>query len=396
MAEKKEIELPRLFEPVHLVMQKHGAQIQELKGLLTAPPSEFVDDIVLYRFLNGYKFDIEAAGKAANAMLEWRAAVGADEAQRKIIAGNLKQNQLPHHLKLRASYPHNFRHKTDKLGQPLSIAMPGQTDVDTLLKILSIEEMTEYQMYHLLSVAHDLAELTKETGTVVRRCQIFDLSGLGLKHSSRAVMQYSRISTQMAQKYFPELMGASYICNAPGLFGAIWSIVKSWLNPTTVEKIKILSPADTSRVLLEHVAAENLPAMFGGGCNCEGGCVLSMEVEGLSSGFTELQIAARDTKEISSELEADSLALWRFSSDKNISFGAVFVPQGGERVVVVPEAQVNSHEKQQVGEFRSPSKGRMVYTFSNSFSYLRGKTLKYRLSVEAAAPMDANAEPAAA
>lgn len=68
-----------------------------------------------------------------------------------------------------------------------------------------------------------------------------------------------------------------YIINAPWTFTTIWSFVKLWLAPRTIEKIDILG-GDYQGVLLEHIDAENLPAFYGGKCECKdvGGCKWSM------------------------------------------------------------------------------------------------------------------------
>lgn len=65
-----------------------------------------------------------------------------------------------------------------------------------------------------------------------------------------------------------------YVCNAPYLFTTVWAVVKGWLDPVTVEKIKILGDA---RELQDQVPVENLPSTLGGKCTCDGlgGCSLS-------------------------------------------------------------------------------------------------------------------------
>lgn len=54
----------------------------------------------------------------------------------------------------------------------------------------------------------------------------------------------------------------------------MWSVVKGWLDPVTVEKIKILGDA---KELQDQVPVENLPSTLGGKCTCHelGGCSLS-------------------------------------------------------------------------------------------------------------------------
>ena len=62
--------------------------------------------------------------------------------------------------------------------------------------------------------------------------------------------------------------------NAPWGFATVWSVIKRWLDPVTVDKISILG-ANYQPELLAQIPAENLPVQFGGMCRCPGGCELS-------------------------------------------------------------------------------------------------------------------------
>ena len=80
----------------------------------------------------------------------------------------------------------------------------------------------------------------------------------------------------MSQNYYPERLGRLYLINAPWGFSTVFSVVKGWLDPITVEKIHVLG-AGYQKELLSQVPAENLPTIFGGSCDCPGGCALSDE-----------------------------------------------------------------------------------------------------------------------
>jgi hypothetical protein len=65
-------------------------------------------------------------------------------------------------------------------------------------------------------------------------------------------------------------MGQLIIINAPTSFTAIWSVIKPWLAPRTLDKILILgaNQPDQYATLLDLVAPENLPVALGGTCTC--------------------------------------------------------------------------------------------------------------------------------
>jgi hypothetical protein len=66
-------------------------------------------------------------------------------------------------------------------------------------------------------------------------------------------------------------MGQLIIINAPTSFTAIWSMIKPWLAPRTLDKITILGanhPDQHTALLLDLVPPENLPTALGGTCTC--------------------------------------------------------------------------------------------------------------------------------
>jgi hypothetical protein len=106
-------------------------------------------------------------------------------------------------------------------------------------------------------------------------CTIMDLKGVGISKVS-SVYSYVKQASAISQNYYPERLGRLYLINAPWGFSGVWSIVKGWLDPVTVQKIHILG-SGYQKELLEQVPAENLPTIFGGTCDCPGGCAFSDE-----------------------------------------------------------------------------------------------------------------------
>jgi hypothetical protein len=104
-------------------------------------------------------------------------------------------------------------------------------------------------------------------------CTVMDLKGVNLFNVSQ-VYGYVKKASAMSQNYYPERLGRLYLINAPWGFGAVWNVVKGWLDPVTVQKIHVLG-SGYQKQLLEQVPAENLPTEFGGQCRCDGGCMFS-------------------------------------------------------------------------------------------------------------------------
>lgn len=54
------------------------------------------------------------------------------------------------------------------------------------------------------------------------------------------------------------------LIGAPSYFSTIWGWVKNWVDPGTVEKLKVLSHAEVLPTLKEYIDVENIPTRFGG------------------------------------------------------------------------------------------------------------------------------------
>jgi hypothetical protein len=119
-----------------------------------------------------------------------------------------------------------------------------------------------------------LPACSRKSGKLLETCcTIMDLKGVGLGKVS-SVYSYVRQASVISQNYYPERLGRLYIINAPWGFSTVFSVVKGWLDPVTVEKIHVLG-GGYQKEILAQVPAENLPKIFGGSCDCPGGCALS-------------------------------------------------------------------------------------------------------------------------
>ena len=119
-----------------------------------------------------------------------------------------------------------------------------------------------------------LPACSRKSGQLLETCcTIMDLKGVGISKVS-SVYSYVKLASAMSQNYYPERLGRLYLINAPWGFSTVFSVVKGWLDPITVEKIHVLG-GGYQKELLEQVPAENLPKIFGGTCDCPGGCALS-------------------------------------------------------------------------------------------------------------------------
>ena len=160
-------------------------------------------------------------------------------------------------------------------GRPIYVERLGLLDIKGLYSVTTQERQLKRLVYEYEKFINDrLAACSKAVGHPVETsCTILDLGGVSLSNFYR-VKDYVMQASSIGQDRYPECMGKFYIVNAPWAFSAVWAIIKPWLDEVTVAKIDILR-ATYKDTLLKQIDEENLPSIFGGKCECPGGCSLS-------------------------------------------------------------------------------------------------------------------------
>jgi len=173
-------------------------------------------------------------------------------------------------------YP-QYYHKTDKDGRPVYIEQMGNIDLNAMYKITTSERMLQNLAVEYEKMADPrLPACSRKAGSLLETCCTFmDLKGVGVTKVP-SVYSYVKQASAMSQNYYPERLGKFYLINAPWGFATVFSVVKGYLDPVTVEKIHVLGNG-YHKELLAQVPAENLPEFLGGTCACKGGCQLSDE-----------------------------------------------------------------------------------------------------------------------
>ncbi|KAK2743231.1 cytosolic factor, phosphatidylinositol/phosphatidylcholine transfer protein [Myotisia sp. PD_48] len=257
---------PQAGHPGYTTPQQ-DAQVFQLRTMLEGLGyKDRLDTLTLLRFLRARKFDVEAAKTMFVACEEWRKGFGTNS-----LVADFEYTEKPQVFEY---YP-QFYHKTDKDGRPVYIEQLGKIDLTAMLKITTSERMLKNLVGEYEKLADNrLPACARKSGHLLETCcTIMDLKGVGISNAS-SVVGYVRQASAISQNYYPERLGKLYIINAPWGFSTVFSIVKGFLDPVTVNKIFVLG-SGYEQELLSQVPAENLPVQFGGKCQCEGGCMMS-------------------------------------------------------------------------------------------------------------------------
>ncbi|KAF1808923.1 Sec14 cytosolic factor [Eremomyces bilateralis CBS 781.70] len=263
--------------PVHSATERPGhpghttpeqdAQVFQLRSLLEQEGyKDRLDTLTMLRFLRARKFNVEASKKMFIDCENWRQEFKLDD-----LVVNFDYTEK---AQIFQYYP-QYYHKTDKDGRPVYIEQLGKIDLAAMYKISTGDRMLKNLIVEYEKMADPrLPACSRKAGHLLETsCTIMDLKGVGLGSAS-SVYGYLKQASGVSQNYYPERLGKMYIINAPWGFSTIFSFIKGFLDPVTVEKIHVFG-GGYQATLLDQVPAENLPKAFGGTCECADGCELS-------------------------------------------------------------------------------------------------------------------------
>jgi len=246
-------------------LQKWKGQLQS-ENVIT--DFSIYDDLYLLRFLRARKFDLVKTMEMFKKFLQWRVEKQVD---------NLRENfQIQNLIAIKKVYPHGY-HRTDKIGRPVYIELYDKTDVKELFKITTEENMVNYyikqyerQMKYIFPACSAVVERPVE-----QSCTILDANGIGIGALIGPIKGFLKLASSIGQDYYPEMLGKMTIVNVGFFFRAIWTLVKSFLDQKTQDKISLLK-SNYKEDLLKLVDEDKLPQFFGGTCTCDGfiyGCL---------------------------------------------------------------------------------------------------------------------------
>jgi len=192
----------------------------------------------------------------------------------------------------------NAHHRWDKQGHPLYIERTGIIRMPDLLAHLEENDLVVRHVRHLEYVMRRMHNTSVRFGrNIEKHIIVFDLSGFQIKPDFSGNRVFTA-TMNIDQNYYPERLYKFFMINAPWYFRATWKLVKNFIDPLTRQKIEIMG-TDYKEKLLEFIDAENLPVMYGGTCNCPGGCVTTQlqypvknekDRAGLRKGYDEIPI----------------------------------------------------------------------------------------------------------
>ncbi|KAK8790970.1 hypothetical protein WA158_005601 [Blastocystis sp. Blastoise] len=315
--------------------------------------------------------NIKKAGNQIKRMLHWRTENNMDH-----ILEDKEVEKVEYELSKNLMYR---IHGQDALGRPTTIINIGRCDLRFIMKQFSQNDIVRAHLYYDEVVDQLSIKYAKEKGyDYIGNCTIVDLEGLSVyKHMDLSAVQLLGKIVDIYSNYYPETADLVLVVNAPSIFSFFWSIISPFFSDLQKKKLKILKDYSELKVYFKE---ENIPAIYGGKCNCKDGCVIGKSTQNgnIHSDIVKISSGKKITVDI--PCLANETTSWTLRSLKNdIAFGAVFIPRDQNILptTVWQLQRINAQEETYTGKYSSGFEGTLQLTFDNSYSSFTAKTIAY-------------------
>ncbi|KAJ2780670.1 hypothetical protein H4R18_003311 [Coemansia javaensis] len=279
--------------------EQRADAIAQLRERLSGEVNEYCTDSDIWRFSVARQLDAEKAAAMVSDWYQWRRSAGIDSlpvaqpnnrapvpypirgfysvADANLTAGTQVSDVQ---LKLNRIFGGGCWHKRDRDGRPVYIERAGRYLIKDISKSSTMNGLFEFHFLMQEFLGRTVfPECTQLAGREIsQQVVVFDLAGISIGMLSHLpALNMLREMLSKDQLYYPECMYRTYIVNAPSMFVTAWRLIKTWLDPRVISKIRILGK-DHAQELLEQIPAASLPSFLGGSCRCPhmpGGCVPS-------------------------------------------------------------------------------------------------------------------------
>ena len=100
---------------------------------------------------------------------------------------------------------------------------------------------------------------------------VIDAHNVKITDAAGAKLEYLKRTIHIANQHYPERGHVIYVLNAPYYVSFAYNLIKPWVDPATLKKVRVLRPGETLQGLLEHISIDQIPTYYGGQMECGGG-----------------------------------------------------------------------------------------------------------------------------
>ncbi|KAL8730355.1 MAG: hypothetical protein Q9166_004120 [cf. Caloplaca sp. 2 TL-2023] len=246
------------------------------------------DEVTLFRFFTARKCDIHEAYS------QYREAHATREAN--AVLSFFDCMDVGDYEETRKLYPH-WVGRRDKRGLPICIFDFGKLDSKTMNAYrqasasihgmrkespsehaVSPEVLRSFVVYD--SLTRFVMPLCSGTAggpdPVHKTLQLVDITGIGIRQVWNMRSYVQDLARTLSGSY-PEILDRVFVIGAPSYFSTIWGWIKKWVDPGTVEKLRIVPQGEVLSTLKEFIDMADIPTRFGGQFEYEPGMPFDLD-----------------------------------------------------------------------------------------------------------------------
>lgn len=257
--------------------RKKALSIMKDKMSDSQKAKRFAEDHVLIRFLRARTLDVDQAWEMWCNACHWRETFDGDG----IDAFMKKHTYMPHEPFVNTISRSIWNHKCDKDGRLVFIDMCGMMDVAKYSEAIDVETAIRIHVWGMENMSN-LMELSsrrlgKRVSKIVCINDLSDMPLYGVKHWP--MVNYFKILSVIDISYYPEFMEVGFAINCPTGFMTLWKVASTVLDQNTADKMHVYSDDSYVEHMIKIMGAENVPTIYGGKCECPGGCIPELEMK---------------------------------------------------------------------------------------------------------------------
>jgi len=344
---------------------------------------ENFDEYTPLRFLRARKLDVDAAMEMLKNHLKWRKENNVDN----ILEDGPKEKNF----KVLDKYWPGFYGGVDLDGVPIWVDRLSQIDPETFLTIMPKESIISYHIYTTEKAMRVKKKISAEKG---KNCYtgvvIEDMAGFGRKHMTSACIDIFKSINSINADNYPECLKAFFCINSPTLVQMAYKLVKSFIDPETSKKVHVLKDS-FKKELLEYISEDELLTEYGGknkDCKFKGGGIYSdAKKDGTTYNPTFANVSAGKTTEVEVKVDAKhaptKIEYIIYSSTGDFKLTINYKGKDGKaKAESLKEEKLNVTGDPVKGELDAEKEGVYAFVFDNSHSWVKGRTIKYHVTVQ--------------
>ncbi|KAF4652395.1 hypothetical protein FOZ61_009705 [Perkinsus olseni] len=224
-----------------------------------------IEDMNMMRFIRGYSHEknrIPATVSYLRCMLRWRKTEGADEKMGMLVETPITDIPRcplvdPECMKPLEWYFYGM----SKFGTPV-VYMKIPT-ASTYTK-LGLDRCMEQHVVEMEIIERIKMQLRYSGWKGYKHMMVIDMKNVSLSHAKGSFVSGFKKQLNIDQYYYPEVLSKMVVVNAGVVISTLWKMVKPWVDPITVDRIKISGSSHPVKTISEFVDPKYIPKEYGG------------------------------------------------------------------------------------------------------------------------------------